>query len=297
MAYARHESFYLRDKWVSKGMKAIKEDSRFFYDKDGFEKIGLGKNMVRSLKFWLLAMELMEETKDKEHVLTDIGELIYKSDRLLQKNETVSILHYHLVRNKNDLATVFYWFFNVYKETITQRNELKKSFKTWVKNNEPKAISEKSLDRDIDVLVQLYTKEANENDPEDFIFSPFTKLTLLKEEPAEDKNENIRKVSPEIDNIGLVPLYYTLLSYSLENDIDQVSLDDIINEEFLWGKVFNLTRNKIIEALNRLTNHKEYPIEYVRTNNLDYIRVPKVEPIEYLYQESNIERMTTANGI
>ncbi|MCY9076434.1 DUF4007 family protein, partial [Bacillus inaquosorum] len=55
MAYGRHESFYLRDKWLSKGMKAISEDSRFFYDKDGFEKIGLGKNMVRSLRFWLLA--------------------------------------------------------------------------------------------------------------------------------------------------------------------------------------------------------------------------------------------------
>ena len=299
MAYARHESFYLRDKWISKGMKAIKEDSRFFFDKDGFEKIGLGKNMVKSLRFWMLAMNLMEENENKEHELTEIGKIIFSADRLLQKNETVSILHYHLVRNYNDLATVFYWYFNIYKETITQRPELKKSFKTWVKNNEPKPVSETSLNRDIDVLVQLYTKDANENDPEDFIFSPFTKLNLIKEEPSEEKNENIRKISPEIDKVGLSSLYYVLLIYANENDIELISLDEIINENFLWGKVYNLSRNKIIEALNKLTNHDTFPIEYVRTNNLDNIKVPKIDPIDYLFHEFSvqIERVTTTNGI
>lgn len=299
MAYARHESFYLRDKWVSKGLKALKEDPRFFYEKDGFEKVGLGKNMVKSLRFWLQAMNLMEENENKEHELTEIGKIIFIVDRLLQKNETVAILHYHLVRNYNDLATVFYWYFNIYKETITQRPELKKSFQTWVKNNEPKPVSETSLNRDIDVLVQLYTKDANENDPEDFIFSPFTKLNLIKVEPSEEKNENIRKISPEIDKIGLVPLYYVLLIYASENDIELISLDEIINENFLWGKVYNLSRNKIIEALNKLTNHDKFPIEYVRTNNLDNIRVSKIDPIDYLCHEFSveIERVTSTNGI
>ncbi|WP_409276141.1 DUF4007 family protein [Neobacillus sp. SCS-31] len=299
MAYGRHESFYLRDKWVSKGLKAINEDPRFFYDKDGFEKIGLGKNMVKSLRFWLTAMNLMEETKNKEHQMTELGELIFSVDRLLQRNETVALLHYNLIRNKNDLATVFYWFFNIYKETITQRPELKKSFKTWVKNNEPKPVSETSLNRDIDVLIQQYTKNANENDPEDFIFSPFTKLNLIKEEPSEEKNENIRKVSPEVNEIGISALYYVLLNYSLEKGVDLISLEEIINEPFLWGKVFNLSRNKIIEALNILTNHENFPIEYVRTNNLDNVRVPKIDSIEYLNYEFKAEtgRATIKHGV
>ncbi|WP_375005030.1 DUF4007 family protein [Bacillus velezensis] len=289
MAYGRHESFYLRDKWLSKGMKAISEDSRFFYDKDGFEKIGLGKNMVRSLRFWLLAMDLMQETKGKSHILTDLGKLIYKYDRLLQKNETVSILHYHLVRNDNDLATVFYWYFNIYKETITQRTELKKSFRIWVKNHETKAVSENSLDRDIDVLVQLYTKNANENDPEDFIFSPFTKLNLIREDTSEEKNENIKKTSSNVEEIGLIPLYYVLLMYAQERDLELISLDEILDEELLWGKVFNLSKNKIIDVLNKLTTHRKFALEYVRTNNLDNVKVPKIAPLDYLQYELNIE--------
>nr|WP_143101170.1 DUF4007 family protein [Paenibacillus sp. 1_12] len=38
MAYARHQSFYFRDKWLSKGLNAVNEKSRFFYDEYAFEK-------------------------------------------------------------------------------------------------------------------------------------------------------------------------------------------------------------------------------------------------------------------
>jgi hypothetical protein len=292
MAYARHQSFYLRDKWLSKGIKALNEDPRFFYDKDGFEKIGLGKNMVQALKFWLSATEVVTEVNVdgiKEHHLTELGKVVADVDRLLQKSDVVSILHYHLVRNNHDLSTVFYWYFNIYKETITQRNDLKRSFATWVKNNEAKPVSEASTNRDIDCLVQLYTKSANENDPEDFIFSPFTKINLLKEEPSEDTNYNIRKFSPEIEDIGQIALYYTLLCYAVENEVALISLDEIIEEDYLWGKVFHLSRNKIIETLNKLTNHDTFPIEYVRTNNLDNVRVPSIEPLDYLKHEFGLK--------
>ncbi|MDZ4554949.1 DUF4007 family protein [Bacillus cereus] len=302
MAYARHQSFYIRDKWVSKGLRAVLEDGRFFYDPEGFEKIGLGKNMVQSLRFWLNAMNLIEEAiidGEKIHQLTNLGHIIYRSDRLLRKKETVSILHYQLVRNKGDLSTVFDWYFNIYKENVSQRESLLKSFSAFVKVYEGKEISINSLKKDIDCLVQLYTKKANEMDPEDIIFSPFTKIDVVTEELSEDGMENIRKVIPEINDIGIVALYYVLLSYSIENDVEMVSVEEIINEKNLWGKVFNLSRNKVIEALNVLTNHDLYPVEYVRTNNLDTVRIPKVDCMEYLENELNlnIEQVLITNGI
>ncbi|RAT00499.1 hypothetical protein A6E27_24960 [Bacillus cereus] len=302
MAYARHQSFYIRDKWVSKGLRAVLEDGRFFYDPEGFEKIGLGKNMVQSLRFWLNAMNLIEEAiidGEKIHQLTNLGHIIYRSDRLLRKKETVSILHYQLVRNKGDLSTVFDWYFNIYKENVSQRESLLKSFSAFVKVYEGKEISINSLKKDIDCLVQLYTKKANEMDPEDIIFSPFTKIDVVTEEVSEDGMENIRKVIPEINDIGIVALYYVLLSYSIENDVEMVSVEEIINEKNLWGKVFNLSRNKVIEALNVLTNHDLYPVEYVRTNNLDTVRIPKIDCMEYLENELNlnIEQVLITNGI
>ena len=290
MAYTRHQSFYLRSKWISKGLKGVLKDPRFFFKDDSPEQIGLGKNMVQSLRFWMLATDLIYEDKSKkhtEHILTPFGRIIYKNDRLLQNNNTVSLLHYHLIRNKENLATVFDWYFNEFKEMITQRDTLLKIFSTWVKNND-KYVSPTSLKKDIDCLIQLYTKLPEQNDPEDFIFSPFTKLNLLKQESTKGTTENIRKITPGINNIGLIAFYYVLLKYGEENEVNLVSVEEILNEDYLWGKVFNLTRNKTIETLNVLSNHKRYPLEYVRTNNLDNVRLPCISSEEYLLNEYGI---------
>ncbi|WP_336784701.1 DUF4007 family protein [Paenibacillus sp. MMO-177] len=288
MAYARHQSFYLRDKWFSKGLRAVSQNPRFFFNEYAFETIGLGKNMLESLKYWLVAFNVLEEkTEDgqKVHTLSDLGRILYDNDRLLQRNETLSILHYNLVRNTNDQATVFDWYFNKYKETSVSKPELLNSFITWVSQNETKAISDKSLKRDIDCLIQFYTKAPDENDPEDVIFCPFSKLTLMKSESSGEGFDIIKKLVPEINKIGVIPLYYVLLTYRTINDADLISVDEILHGDYLWGKTYNLSRNKIIEVLNILTNHDQFPIEYVRTNNLDYIKVPKISPTEFLKSE------------
>lgn len=41
----------------------------------------------------------------------------------------------------------------------------------------------------------------------------------------------------------------------------------------------------MIEALNILTSHEKYPIEYVRTNNLDYIKLPLITSVDYIKRE------------
>lgn len=288
MAYARHQSFYIRDKWFSKGLKAVKQNKRFFFEEFAFETVGLGKNMLESLKYWLLAFDVLEErTEDGQrvHVLSELGDILFKSDRLLQKNESISILHYHLVRNRKDLSTVFDWYFNKYKETTIGKRDLLSSFITWVSQNEVKEVSQNSLKRDIDCLIQFYTKLPDENDPEDVLFCPFSKLSLMKSEHSGERDDTIRKVTSELSTIGIPSLYYVLLDYNQITKDRLISVDEIVNADYLWGRIFNLTRNKVIEALNILTTHDKYPIEYIRTNNLDYVRVPMISSIDYIKGE------------
>lgn len=285
MVYARHQSFYVRDKWFSKGLREVDEDFRFFLIEGSFEKIGLGKNMLEALKYWLMAFGVIEEMKEqgqRGHKLTKLGKYFFENDKLLQKPETLAILHYNLVRNKEDQSTVFEWFFNVYKETSVTKSDLIHSFTTWVEQREPKAISDKTLKRDLDCLIQFYTKGPNENDPEDMIFSPFSSLSLIKVEKSGEGFDRIKKKSLPIENVGILALYYVLLEYSKNENVDLISIDEILNGDFLWGKVFNFSRNKAIEALNVLAEDQKHPIQYVRTNNLDYIKVPKLSPLELL---------------
>lgn len=76
MPYGQHQSFHLRDRWISKALKSVKENSRFFYDDDSFERIGLGKNMVQSLRFWAEATKIVDKSEGKKHLhnLSELGE-------------------------------------------------------------------------------------------------------------------------------------------------------------------------------------------------------------------------------
>ena len=68
-----------------KGMAAIRESPRAFMASDASERLGLGKNMVRALRFWVTSTGLTEEYWDEKHTvqrLTDpFGQLVWEYDR------------------------------------------------------------------------------------------------------------------------------------------------------------------------------------------------------------------------
>jgi hypothetical protein len=136
------------------------------------------------------------------------------------------------------------------------------------------------LKRDIDCLIRLYVAGNNNEDPEEVIQSPLYRLNLLKETKG-----IIYKVQGITKNIGEVALMYVLLTYKEENKIDTVTVEEIINNEGLWGRVFNMSRPTVIDSLEKLTNHPINPLRFTRTNNLDTIRIPNVKPLDFLLDE------------
>ena len=118
MGYGQHQSFYLRDRWLNKSVQHLEEDNRFFYKKDAFEKIGLGKNMLHSLRYWVVATGVVEEVFNEErkkvHQITPLGKLIFKNDPFIKSINTAMILHYQMVKKKEP-STAWYWYFNIEK--------------------------------------------------------------------------------------------------------------------------------------------------------------------------------------
>jgi hypothetical protein len=283
MGYGQHQSFYLRDRWLNKAIRHIKNDERFFYDKEAFEKIGLGKNMVQSLRYWVLATRVVEEKfndeRKKMYKITQFGKMLYKFDRFLQFSDSAAIIHYHLA-SKKEPSTAWFWFFNKYNESIVTKDELISSFIYWVKENEEKVVSEKSLKKDIECLIRLYVAGNNNEDPEEVIQSPLFRLNLLK-----DTKGVVYRVPGDPKNIGYTALMYVLLSFKEENETNVITVEEIINNEGLWGRVFNMSRSSVINSLETLTNHPFYPLKFTRTNNLDTIRIPEITSIEFLLEE------------
>ncbi|MED4072272.1 DUF4007 family protein [Priestia endophytica] len=283
MGYGQHQSFYLRDRWLNKAIRHLEIDERFFYDKEAFEKIGLGKNMVQSLRYWVVATGVVSEEfndeRKKVHRITEVGRLISKFDRFVKFQDTAAILHYQMVKDKEP-STAWYWYFNDFNETIITKDNLLDELISWVKKNENKPVSERSLKRDIDCLVRLYSAGQSASDPEEVIQSPLNKIGLI-----EENKSVVYKRSASVEDIGLSALMYVLLDYRENHDMNDISVDDLVNQKGLWGKVFNMKRSSIVNALNEMTQNPTYNLTFIRTNNLDLIRIPDTPSITFLHQE------------
>ncbi|MGB6406869.1 MAG: DUF4007 family protein [Planococcus donghaensis] len=282
MGYSQHQSFYLRDRWLSKAIKNVEVNNSFFFEKDAFEKMGLGKNMVQSLKHWIIATKLFEEVRDnnqKYHQITSLGKFIKEKDRAIKYFNTAGLLHHSLATNR-DISTSWYWFFNVYTETAFTREEVLAELTNWVQKREKRVISENSLKRDIDCLIKLYTSGGSSADPEEVILSPLYKLNLL-----EERNGVIYKKEAKLDESNLLLIGYTLLKYMQGRNLSAISIDDLVHKEELLGKLFNMKRSSIVNLISAWTEHAEFPAVFTRTNNLDTLRLPEVLPEEFIYYE------------
>ena len=119
MKIRAHETFSIRKGWIHKGVKNIVLYPRLFTDKNvnSCDILGIGTNMVKSLRYWMTAVGIMEEISEgnqKVQKITRLGEIIDKFDRFYEEEGTNWLLHYMLAKNE-ELATAWYWFFNVFK--------------------------------------------------------------------------------------------------------------------------------------------------------------------------------------
>ena len=65
--FARHETFHPRYGWLKKGFDAAMEDGSVFHRKDATTRLGVGKNMVRAIRYWCLAYKILDEQPNEEN--------------------------------------------------------------------------------------------------------------------------------------------------------------------------------------------------------------------------------------
>ena len=52
VAFGRHETFHLRFGWLTKGYRSWCETPKIFEEDDPTVTLGVGKNMVTSIRYW-----------------------------------------------------------------------------------------------------------------------------------------------------------------------------------------------------------------------------------------------------
>ena len=159
-SFSGHESFPFRYPWLKKGFDAVQEDGNVFLRTDAITTLGVGKNMVRSIRHWCLAAGILEENRKGQGPLraTDLGTLVLADDGLdpyLEDPATLWLLHWQIASNRSR-ATTWFWAFSHFNEPEFTRETLTSELVRWTQTLSCKEVAGSSLKRDVEVFLRTY---------------------------------------------------------------------------------------------------------------------------------------------
>lgn len=272
--FSGHESFPCRMLWPIKGYDYIVEGNSF-NNPNSVVQLGVGKNMVASIRYWLKALGLSECDRQ-----TEISSYLFDKnkgkDRYIESLGTLWLLHFLLVSKQE--ATLYNLLFLRYQKERKQFG--KEQILNFVKrlmteDDRMKQFNANTVGKDFSVLIQNYVQPLKAKSYEDFS-SLLIDLNLIRH----DKTE--KAYSFNIEGKRTVPMdifmYAVLCMKGDDHSVSYDTLQDV-------GLIFCMTDIEVIEMLQEID--WEYS-EYVQYSDNAGIRQllfkegKKLQPIDSL---------------
>lgn len=259
----RHESFSIREGWLAKGIKNVKEYGNVFALQNATDILGIGTNMVKSLKYWMTATKLIEE-KNREIMLSDFGSIINEYDPYLEDIFSWWLIHINMITNIDD-AYIYNLFFNKCNiKTFTKRELYEKLYTLLI--NEKLTFNENILQDEVNMIIKTYTIDEKIDNPENNFICPLSELNLLKKVDRDTYEKN----RPEIRNLPFWVVYYIICL--LLDDRDNISIDELLKEENSPAKLLNMDKNLINEYLDEMKKNDLIIINRTAGLNMVYLK-------------------------
>jgi len=187
--FSGHESFAFRYAWLPKAYAALTRNPGLFTDEeDAMRILGIGKNMVRSLRFWIEATGVADSFKrGREFVPTDFGHEIFAEDGhdpYLEDPRTLWLLHWKLASRRE--RPLFAWDYLIGQWPLPEftRSEALAAFQ-----RESRKLggehSDATLGQHLDVFLHTYLASRSGGPVEDSLDGPLVGLNFLV--PAGDR--------------------------------------------------------------------------------------------------------------
>ena len=259
----RHESFSIREGWLAKGIKNVKEYGNVFALQNTTDILGIGTNMVKSLKYWMTATKLIEE-KNRKIMLSDFGSIINEYDPYLEDIFSWWLIHINMITNVDD-AYIYNLFFNKCNiKTFTKRELYEKLYALLI--NEKLTFNENILQDEVNMIIKTYTIDEKIDNPENNFICPLSELNLLKKVDRDTYEKN----RPEIRNLPFWVVYYIICL--LLDDRDNISIDELLKEENSPAKLLNMDKNLINEYLDEMKKNDLIIINRTAGLNMVYLK-------------------------
>jgi len=266
MRFSGHETFAIREGWIYKGISTLTEHPDFFEEDYPADRLGVGSNMSKSIRHWLLATGVAEriETNDKARGkkirVSPFGRKIEKYDPYLNRFGTWCMLHLNLANSPYTTAT-WEWFFGSYSESAFDRNDAAEQLMRWAKLRASKPPSPTTLKKDLNCFLSSYASRATADsaDPEDAVDCPLWELGLIDYYRGSQSFRTNR--SPK--NLPLDVLGYSLaLTDSLSSSKSKfrdTTIEEAASRRGGPGRAFLLGPGPLYETISRAVERERKP--------------------------------------
>ena len=254
MVINKHGSFYLRNGWGTEIIQAIDEDDMIFTPSNelkAVDNIGLGRVMIKALRYWAEATEIVFENKVQGGIQaqkTELFKLIDARDRYFQRLGSLLLLHRNLARNDEN-ATAWYWAFNEFEKTTFTKEEFVEGLHYYLAVNGV-AVKKATVDKEYNCFRNTYVgakldiKNAMDEDTCP-MFAPLKLLYINDEKKLEKRS--LSKAD--------IPLLILVYSIAMDNAQESKTQGQISTDQLIEGEKNRLVNifQLDIQSLSRCT--------------------------------------------
>ena len=266
--FSGHETFACRFAWLPKAVKLIGSDPTALSDDErSILELGLGKNMVRALRFWLEAFEVAS-AKSGQWDLLPFGQTVFGQgglDPYLERVETQWLLHWQLstpVQNP-----LFAWRHILYRR---MRPDFTRSELLVEMRAEGERLgfehSDVTLLQHADAFLHSYLGSLSSSSPEDALDGPLVDLGILRR-LGRRRGGGGERIEPvfALDRVPLVQIGGPVIDYAIASYWQArrageavVTFRDLAHGEGSPGATLRLEAEDLRDHLERSTSLWSY---------------------------------------
>lgn len=245
--FSGHDTFHCKQQWLLKGF----HNPNFSNISDNIISLGVGKNMVASVKYWLEAFDITNENK-----LTDFSNIIFSNeigfDPYLENEGTLWLLQYKLCQKR--YASIYHLIFAEYFEDKVNYEFNEDKIVKYILNRLDfegvKSISENTLSTDFKVFIRTYISSSKENmNIEEEFNAPLLELNLI-----EKLNTHKFQINKIYRSIPLAILGYCILDLTKHQQSLSLKLEDIRRTIGNYFCINNECLEDLLSKLSQISN-------------------------------------------
>jgi len=264
--FARHETFHPRYGWFRKAYRSVAEDPHVFDSEDAPVRIGVGKNMVRAIRFWGLAAGLIEP--DSESRLrrkpiegTPFGDRLFADagwDPWMEDPGTLWLLHWRLLATPCQLP-VWWLAFNEFHPIEFTDDDLEDAVAAQLDANADwKTPHRSSVRKDVSALLRTYAPQerTKRTSIDDVLDCPLRELNLIRRATAAGRYRFILGTKPTLPSEVATAAALEYVAETVAGG-KSIAVSRLAHDPGSPGKAFKLNETELLAALEPMVRRRK----------------------------------------